>query len=268
MRRRPGDDDIRHHCRLAGEHSMNTMIATAPSTAAVDLRDVHKVFSAGTAAEVHALRGVNLRIERGEYVAVIGSSGSGKSTLMNLIGCLDAPTSGSVSCNGIEISDLPAAERARLRLREIGFVFQSFQLLSRMSALQNVMLPLAYASVPRAERMPRAQAALARVGLGDRGTHRPTELSGGQQQRVAIARALINNPPLLLADEPTGALDSRTGAEVLDLFDSLHAAGNTIVLITHDSAVAARARRVCTMADGLIVEDRFNPLPQPAELSQ
>jgi putative ABC transport system ATP-binding protein len=226
---------------------------------AVELRGVHKVFSAGSAAEVHALRGVSLTIERGEYVAVIGSSGSGKSTLMNLIGCLDAPTSGTVCCNGIDVGAMDSAERARLRLREIGFVFQSFQLLSRMSALQNVMLPLAYAGVPRAERQPRAQAALDRVGLGDRGKHRPTELSGGQQQRVAIARALINAPPLLLADEPTGALDSRTGAEVLDLFDSLHQGGNTIVLITHDSAVAARARRVCTMADGEIVEDRFNP---------
>jgi putative ABC transport system ATP-binding protein len=234
--------------------------AAAPAVPAVELRDVHKVFSAGSAAEVHALRGVSLSIERGEYVAVIGSSGSGKSTLMNLIGCLDAPTSGSVRCNGVDVGALASAERARLRLREIGFVFQSFQLLSRMSALQNVMLPLAYAGVPRGERVPRAQAALARVGLADRGRHRPTELSGGQQQRVAIARALINAPPLLLADEPTGALDSRTGAEVLDLFDSLHQGGNTIVLITHDSAVAARARRVCTMADGEIVEDRLNPV--------
>jgi putative ABC transport system ATP-binding protein len=225
---------------------------------AVELRDVHKVFSAGSAAEVHALRGVSLTIERGEYVAVIGSSGSGKSTLMNLIGCLDAPTSGTVFCNGTDVGAMESPDRARLRLREIGFVFQSFQLLSRMSALQNVMLPLAYAGVPRAERKPRAQAALERVGLGDRGRHRPTELSGGQQQRVAIARALINAPPLLLADEPTGALDSRTGSEVLDLFDSLHQSGNTIVLITHDSAVAARAGRVCTMADGEIIEDRRN----------
>jgi putative ABC transport system ATP-binding protein len=228
---------------------------------AVELVAVDKVFAAGTAAEVRALRGVSLAIERGDYVAVIGASGSGKSTLMNLIGCLDAPSAGTVRCNGIDIGALDAAARARLRLREIGFVFQSFQLLSRMSALANVTLPLAYAGVPRRERLARAQAALERVGLGDRGRHRPTELSGGQQQRVAIARALINDPPLLLADEPTGALDSRTGAEVLDLFDRLHAAGSTIVLITHDSAVAARAQRVCTMADGMIVDDRRGTAP-------
>jgi putative ABC transport system ATP-binding protein len=226
---------------------------------AVELTDVDKTFAAGTAAEVQALRGVTLRIERGDYVAVVGASGSGKSTLMNLIGCLDAPSAGSVRCNGVDVGGLDPAQRGRLRLREIGFVFQSFQLLPRMTALQNVMLPLAYAGVPRAERLPRAQAALQRVGLADRGSHRPTELSGGQQQRVAIARALINDPPLLLADEPTGALDSRTGSEVLDLFDRLHAAGSTIVLITHDAAVAARARRVCTMADGEVVDDRRQP---------
>jgi putative ABC transport system ATP-binding protein len=233
------------------------LIHVEPATrAAVELKDVDKVYAAGTAAEVRALRGVSLAIARGDYVAVVGASGSGKSTLMNLVGCLDAPSRGTVCCNGTDVGALTAAERARLRLREIGFVFQSFQLLSRMSALANVMLPLAYAGVPRRERQARAQAALERVGLADRGRHRPSELSGGQQQRVAIARALINEPALLLADEPTGALDSKTGAEVLDLFDRLHAAGSTIVLITHDAAVAARAQRICTMADGMIVNDR------------
>ncbi len=235
--------------------SIHDATAGAP---AVELIDVDKVFAAGTPAEVRALSGVTLTIERGEYVAVVGASGSGKSTLMNLIGCLDAPTSGTVRSNGVDIGTLDAGERARLRLAGIGFVFQSFQLLPRMSALQNVMLPLAYAGVPRTERLPRAQAALSRVGLADRGHHRPTELSGGQQQRVAIARALINDPALLLADEPTGALDSRTGSEVLELFDRLHDSGRTIVLITHDAAVAARARRICTMADGRIVDDRRN----------
>jgi putative ABC transport system ATP-binding protein len=222
----------------------------------VELLAVDKVFAAGSAAEVQALREVSLRIERGEYVAVIGASGSGKSTLMNLIGCLDTPSAGLVRCAGVAVERLDAAARARLRLREIGFVFQSFQLLPRMTALQNVMLPLAYSGTPRDERLARGQAALASVGLAERGHHRPSELSGGQQQRVAIARALINDPGLLLADEPTGALDSRTGAEVLDLFDRLHAAGRSIILITHDAAVAARAERICTMADGRLVDDR------------
>ena len=241
---------------------------TAGTVPAVHLVGVDKVFAAGTPAEVRALRGVTITIERGEFVAVIGASGSGKSTLMNLIGCLDAPSAGSVHCNGVDVGTLDAAERARLRLREIGFVFQSFQLLSRMSALQNVILPLAYAGVPRRERLARGQQALERVGLGDRARHRPSELSGGQQQRVAIARALINDPALLLADEPTGALDSRTGAEVLDLFDRLHDAGRTIVLITHDPAVAARARRVLTMADGAIVDDRRNVPPAAGDLDE
>jgi putative ABC transport system ATP-binding protein len=228
------------------------------AASAVELQSIDKVYSAGTGAEVHALHDVSLRIARGSYVAVVGASGSGKSTLMNLIGGLDVPTRGTIRFGDVDVATLDPEQRARLRLSQIGFVFQSFQLLPRMTALQNVMLPLAYAGVPRRERAARASAALQRVGLGERSAHRPTELSGGQQQRVAIARALINDPALLLADEPTGALDSKTGADVLDLFDALHADGRTIVLITHDAAVAARARRVCTMADGRLVDDRVN----------
>ena len=231
-------------------------MTTSAQTAAVELDAVDKLYAAGSGAEVHALRSVSMRIARGEYVAIVGASGSGKSTLMNLVGCLDVPTGGTVRLAGVDIATLDAAERARLRLREIGFVFQNFQLLPRMSAIQNVMLPLAYAGMPRADRRPRAAEVLSEVGLAERANHRPTELSGGQQQRVAIARALVNQPNLLLADEPTGALDSKTGAEVLDLFDRLHADGRTLVLITHDHSVAARAERVITLADGEIVEER------------
>lgn len=231
-------------------------MTTSAQTAAVELDAVDKLYAAGSGAEVHALRSVSMRIARGEYVAIVGASGSGKSTLMNLVGCLDVPTGGTVRLAGVDIATLDAAERARLRLREIGFVFQNFQLLPRMSAIQNVMLPLAYAGMPRADRRPRAAEVLSEVGLAERANHRPTELSGGQQQRVAIARALVNQPNLLLADEPTGALDSKTGAEVLDLFDRLHADGRTLVLITHDHSVAERAERVITLADGEIVEER------------
>jgi len=215
---------------------------------------LRKVYAEGTAAEVVALRGVSFDIAHGEFVAIIGPSGSGKSTLMNLIGCLDTPSSGLYLCDGVDVAGLDAAARARLRLTKIGFVFQGFHLLTRMSALDNVMLPLTYAGLPPAERRERAQKALAEVGLGDRAKHRPSELSGGQQQRVAIARALINRPPVLLADEPTGALDSRTGEEILRLFKQLQAQGHTIVLITHDAEVAARADRVLSMHDGELKE--------------
>ena len=232
------------------------MSAAAP---VVELERIGKVYAAGTPAEVVALREVSLRIDRGEFVAIMGPSGSGKSTLMNLIGCLDTPTSGSYRCGGVDVAGLDAEELAQLRLSTIGFVFQGFNLLSRMSALENVAMPMAYARVPAGERRPRALAALAEVGLGDRAQHRPGELSGGQQQRVAIARALINRPPLLLADEPTGALDSHTGEEILGLFKRLRDAEHTVVLITHDRDIAAHADRICVRRDGELHEDAAHP---------
>jgi ABC-type lipoprotein export system ATPase subunit len=216
----------------------------------VETRGLRKVYSPGTQAEVIALRGVDLRIASGEFVAIMGPSGSGKSTLMNLIGCLDTPSSGTYLCDGIDVASLDAEQRAQLRLDKIGFVFQGFNLLSRMSALENVAMPMGYANIPRQERLERAHAALAAVGLGDRAQHRPGELSGGQQQRVAIARALINRPPILLADEPTGALDSRTGEDILAVFKQLRDADHTVVLITHDADVAAHADRIHEMRDG------------------
>jgi ABC-type lipoprotein export system ATPase subunit len=217
-------------------------------------RALGKIYSAGTQAEVVALRGVELAISRGEFVAIMGPSGSGKSTLMNLIVCLDTPTSGSYHCDGVDVDSLDAEERARLRLDKIGFVFQGFNLLPRMSALENVAMPMGYANVHRHERLQRAQAALASVGLQDRGHHRPSELSGGQQQRVAIARALINRPPILLADEPTGALDSKTGEEILALFKQLRDDDHTVVLITHDPDVARYCDRIFLMRDGELHE--------------
>ena len=225
----------------------------------VELERIGKVYAEGTPAEVVALRDVSLRIDRGEFVAIMGPSGSGKSTLMNLIGCLDTPSSGSYRCGGVDVAGLDAEERAQLRLSTIGFVFQGFNLLSRMSALENVAMPMAYARVPAGERRPRALAALSEDGLGDRAQHRPGELSGGQQQRVAIARALINRPPLLLADEPTGALDSQTGEEILGLFKRLRDADHTVVLITHDRDIAAHADRICVMRDGELHEDNAHP---------
>jgi ABC-type lipoprotein export system ATPase subunit len=217
-------------------------------------RALGKIYSAGTQAKVVALRGVDLAISRGEFAAIMGPSGSGKSTLMNLIGCLDTPTSGSYHCDGIDVASLDAEERARLRLDKIGFVFQGFNLLPRMSALENVAMPMGYANVHRHERLERAHAALASVGLQDRGHHRPSELSGGQQQRVAIARALINRPPILLADEPTGALDSKTGEEILALFKQLRDDDHTVVLITHDPDVARHCDRIFVMRDGELHE--------------
>ena len=209
-----------------------------------------KVYSAGSEAEVIALKGVDVRIRAGEFVAIMGPSGSGKSTLMNLIGCLDTPTSGRYFCDGVDVATLDAEELAALRLDKIGFVFQGFNLLPRMNALENVAMPLGYANVPRAERLQRAHEALAAVGLQNRESHFPSELSGGQQQRVAIARALINRPPVILADEPTGALDSKTGEEILALFKRLRDEGHTVVLITHDAEVAAHCDRTLVMKDG------------------
>ena len=209
-----------------------------------------KVYAAGTEAEVVALQGVDLRIDRGEFVAIMGPSGSGKSTLMNLLGCLDTPTSGRYECDGVDVSTLDAAALAQLRRDKIGFVFQGFHLLPRMDATDNVAMPMGYAQILPAERRRRARAALEAVGLGARADHYPNELSGGQQQRVAIARALVNHPPILLADEPTGALDSKTGEEILGLFKRLRDDGHTVILITHDAHVAAHADRTYVMRDG------------------
>ena len=220
----------------------------------IETRGLGKVYSPGTQAEVVALRGVDLRIDHGEFVAIMGPSGSGKSTLMNLLGALDTPSSGDYLCDGVEVASLDPEALAELRREKIGFVFQGFHLLPRMSALDNVAMPLGYARVPVAEREQLALDALEAVGLGERAMHRPNELSGGQQQRVAIARALINQPPILLADEPTGALDSTTGAEILALFERLRDQGHTVVLITHDADVAAHADRIFVMHDGELHE--------------
>ena len=231
-------------------------MATADAVPVIRTDKLGKVYSAGTEAEVVALKDVGLRIMPGEFVAIMGPSGSGKSTLMNLIGCLDTPTSGSYECDGVDVSTLDAEELATLRREKIGFVFQGFHLLPRMDATDNVAMPLGYARVPHAERRERALEALASVGLGDRAGHRPNELSGGQQQRVAIARALVNRPPILLADEPTGALDSKTGEEILALFKQLRDDGHTVILITHDAHVAAHADRTYEMHDGELHEQR------------
>jgi len=220
------------------------------SVAVIRTEGLGKVYSEGTEAEVVALKGVDVTINRGEFVAIMGPSGSGKSTLMNLIGCLDTPSSGTYFCDGVDVSTLDKEELATLRRDKIGFVFQGFHLLPRMDATDNVAMPLGYARIPHAERRERAHAALVSVGLGERAGHRPNELSGGQQQRVAIARALVNEPPILLADEPTGALDSKTGEEILALFKRLRDDGHTVILITHDAHVAAHADRTYVMRDG------------------
>jgi putative ABC transport system ATP-binding protein len=220
----------------------------------IETHDLWKTYTMGT-EEVHALRGVSVNIERGEYVAIMGPSGSGKSTLMNLIGCLDSPTTGSYLLNGKRVSEMNDNELARIRNEEIGFVFQTFNLLPRASALQNVELPLVYAGVGSKDREARARADLEMVDLLPRMSHRPNELSGGQRQRVAVARALVNTPSLLLADEPTGNLDSKTGAEIMALFARLHQAGNTIVLVTHEAEVAAFAHRVLQLRDGEVETD-------------
>ncbi len=220
----------------------------------IDTQDLWKTYVMGS-EEIHALRGVTIGIERGEYVAIMGPSGSGKSTLMNLIGCLDTPSQGSYLLNGKQVSQMNDNELARIRNQEIGFVFQTFNLLPRATALQNVELPLVYAGVQGKDRNQRARAALGKVELTDRIGHRPNELSGGQRQRVAIARALVNNPSILLADEPTGNLDSKTGSEIMALFARLHEAGNTIVLVTHEAEVAAFAHRTIHIRDGKVEKD-------------
>jgi putative ABC transport system ATP-binding protein len=224
----------------------------------IETHDLWKTYVMGS-EEIHALRGVNIGIESGEYVAIMGPSGSGKSTLMNLIGCLDTPTKGSYLLNGKQVSQMNDNELARIRNEEIGFVFQTFNLLPRASALHNVELPLIYAGVASKDRQERAKDALRKVELESRMTHRPNELSGGQRQRVAIARALVNNPSILLADEPTGNLDSKTGVEIMALFDRLHSGGNTIVLVTHESDIASHAHRVVHIRDGQVEKDVKSP---------
>jgi putative ABC transport system ATP-binding protein len=231
-----------------------------PQNCIICTEDLWKTYQMG-AEQVHALRGVNLRINRGEYVAIMGPSGSGKSTLMNLIGCLDTPSKGRYWLNGNLVSELDDDELARIRNREIGFVFQTFNLLARATALHNVELPLIYSGTSGEERIERAKAALEAVDLGPRINHKPNELSGGQRQRVAIARALVNNPSIILADEPTGNLDSQTGQEIMNLFADLHRKGNTIVLVTHEPDIAEHAFRVIHIRDGVVASDERKEQP-------
>ena len=234
---------------------MDLELKAPPPDCIICTQDLWKSYDMGGEQQVDALSGVNLAIQRNEYVAIMGPSGSGKSTLMNLIGCLDSPTRGVYWLNGQRVSELNDDELARIRNREIGFVFQTFNLLARASALHNVELPLVYAGVAQAERLERARDTLISVGMGTRLSHKPNELSGGQRQRVAIARALVNHPAIILADEPTGNLDSKTGNEIMALFDSLHAQGNTIVLVTHEHDVAEYAHRIIHIRDGKVAYD-------------
>ena len=225
-----------------------------PYNSLIKMREIWKTYQMGT-EQLHALKNVSFDVRRGEYLAIIGPSGSGKSTLMNLIGCLDSPTKGEYWINGEQVAKMTDDELAHIRNKEIGFVFQSFNRLSRATALHNVELPLIYAGIGSSERQEKANAALSSVELGDRVSHRPNELSGGQRQRVAIARALVNHPSILLADEPTGALDTTTSAEIMLLFEKLHAEGNTIIVVTHEAEVAERAHRVISIRDGEIEKD-------------
>lgn len=225
-----------------------------PYNSLIKMRGIWKTYQMGT-EQLHALRDVSFDVRQGEYLAIIGPSGSGKSTMMNLIGCLDSPSKGEYWINGEQVAEMTDDELARIRNKEIGFVFQTFNLLSRATALHNVELPLIYAGISAKERHEKATEALSSVELGDRVTHRPNELSGGQRQRVAIARALVNHPSILLADEPTGALDTTTSAEIMTLFERLHAEGNTIIVVTHEMEVAERAHRIITIRDGEIEKD-------------
>ena len=230
-------------------------LADAPSHAVIELRDLYRIYEMGDQV-LHALDGLDLDIHRNEYVAIIGASGSGKSTLMNIIGCLDRASRGEYRLEGTPVGDMNENELARIRNREIGFVFQSFNLLGRASALKNVMQPLVYRKMPRSERRARAVEALERVGLGDRLDSRPNQLSGGQRQRVAIARALVGKPAILLADEPTGNLDSQTSQEIMTLIDQVHDEGQTVIMVTHEPDIAAHCRRVIRLTDGRVEYDR------------
>jgi putative ABC transport system ATP-binding protein len=234
--------------------------------ALIEMEGVTKVYRMGE-EDVHALRGVSFSVEKGEYLGIMGPSGSGKSTLMNLVGCLDTPSGGSYRLNGHEVASMGDDELAGIRNREIGFVFQTFNLLPRTAAVAQVELPLVYSGVSKRERHERAVEALRAVGLGDRMTHQPNELSGGQRQRVAVARALVNRPSILLADEPTGNLDSKTGADIMTLFDKLNRDGNTIVLVTHEEHIAEHARRIVRLLDGRIVDDSGNAPRAPGSQS-
>jgi putative ABC transport system ATP-binding protein len=227
----------------------------APGAIVIDIENVTKLYRMGEEI-VHALRGVTLQVHRNEYLAIMGPSGSGKSTLMNMLGCLDTPTSGKYHFSGKNVSTMTDDELADIRNREIGFVFQTFNLLPRSTSLSNVELPLIYAGISHGERRAKAELALRNVGLGDRMSHKPNELSGGQRQRVAIARALVNNPSIILADEPTGNLDSRTGEEIMHLLEDLYALGNTIIVVTHEEDIARHARRIVRLRDGLIESDQ------------
>ena len=221
----------------------------------IELRDVYKIYGEGLESEVRALDGVSLDVEKGEFVAVVGQSGSGKSTMMNVLGCLDIPTRGTYRLDGVDVRELSDKELSRIRNKQIGFIFQQYNLIQNLTVLENVELPLIYQGIDPIDRRELAMQALARVGLADRAQHKPTQMSGGQQQRVAIARAISTHPPIIMADEPTGALDSRTGHEVLGFLQQLNKEGSTVILITHDNGIAATARRIVRIADGKIIED-------------
>ena len=221
----------------------------------IELRNVYKIYGEGLESEVRALDGVSLDMEKGEFVAVVGQSGSGKSTMMNVLGCLDIPTRGTYHLDGVDVRELSDKELSRIRNKQIGFIFQQYNLIQNLTVLENVELPLIYQGIDPIDRRELAMQALARVGLADRAKHKPTQMSGGQQQRVAIARAISTRPPIIMADEPTGALDSRTGHEVLGFLQQLNKEGSTVILITHDNGIAATARRIVRIADGKIIED-------------
>lgn len=223
----------------------------------IEIRNIIRDFKLGQET-VHVLKGIDLDIKRGEYLAIMGPSGSGKSTLMNLLGCLDTPTSGSYNLNGNDVSQMTDDELAEIRNTEIGFVFQTFNLLPRTTALENVALPMIYAGASKKHRQLRATEVLSDVGLADRMDHKPNQLSGGQRQRVAVGRALVNKPSIILADEPTGNLDSKTGMEIMGLFDDIHKAGNTVIMVTHEEEVAAHAHRIIRLRDGMIESDTYN----------
>ena len=221
----------------------------------IEIKDIYKIYNEGRESEVRALNGVSLSIDRGEFVAIVGQSGSGKSTLMNVLGCLDIPTYGDYWLDGVDVPGLSDRQLAHIRNKQIGFIFQGYNLIQELDALENVLLPLSYQAVPIWERQDRAMEALARVGMDDRAHHRPSEMSGGQQQRVAIARAIATHPPIIMADEPTGALDSKTGQHVLEILRELYRGGTTVILITHDNGIAATARREVRLSDGMVISD-------------